>query len=520
MTALPPPADDHAPPAAAPSPPASMLEKPWLLAGVVIGLGTLARLPQLAHSLNGSHSFRQSQTALVARNYAERGIDLLHTPLTVFGKNSDVPMEFPLVQAVAALFVRLGLDADMAMRLVGLIAFQASALMLFALLRRWHGPRIAVIAVVVLEFAPFTMLWAAASLIEFAAVALALAMVLSLDRWFTGGRWWWLAVGVTGAWLAFLVKPTTTPPYALLLAGSGVAVLIQQGWRRSWGRVVLGGAAAILPGLALAAAWTSYADRIKSANPMTVFLTSSALENWNFGTVAQRSEVANYAVIMDRIADGIAGRYALSLFAGAAAILLGLGLVDRVRRIAWAGAAALGPLLFFNLYLVHSYYLCAVVPAIAALAALGLDGVARVAQRIGVAPGPRRQAAVAAAATALVLASTAVSPLGRKDLQEWRTDTPAPAGAAILTAHTEPGSKVILIGCDWNPQLPFLAHRDAVMFAPWLSDGRQYWDIATDAGDYGWLYACHDGDPLPYLPPGATATPSGRPGLWQVNNPR
>ncbi|MFD0742493.1 ArnT family glycosyltransferase [Phytohabitans flavus] len=446
----------------------------------------------------------------MARNYAERGIDLLHTPLTVFGEGSDVPMEFPLVQAVAALLVRLGLSADVAMRLVGLVSFQAAALLLFALALRWHGRRVAVIAVVLLEFSPFTMLWGAASLIEFPTVALALAMVLGLDHWFAGGRWWWLAAGAVSGALAFLVKVTTMPAFMLLLAGSGAAVIFQQGLRQSWRRVLVGGAAAVVPGLALAAVWTVYADHIKAGNPATAFLTSSALRDWNFGTLEQRLDITSYATIMQRITDEIVGPHALTLFAGLAAVALGLTLADRIRGLAWVGAVIVTPLLFFNLYVRHSYYLCAIVPAVAMLAALGLDGVARLAR------DRTHQAIVAGVATLFVLANSAISPLGRNDIKEWRTEPPPPEAASVLAAHTDPGSKIILIGCDWSPVLPYFSHRDAVMFR--RADGREYWEHAGDVTDYGWLYACKDADPRPYLPPGAAATPSGQPSLWRVTH--
>lgn len=220
--------------------------------------------------------------------------------------------------------------------------------------------------------------------------------------------------------------------------------------------------------------------------------------------------ITNYATIMERIADEIAGPHALTLFAGVAAAALGLALVDRIRGLAWAGAAIISPLLFFNLYVMHNYYLCAIVPAIAVLAALGIDGLARLAR------DRPRQAVLAGVAMLFVLASTAISPLGRNDITEWRAGSPPPAAANALAAHTEPGSKVILVGCDWSPVLPYYSHRDAVMFRG--ADGHDYWAHAGDLNEYGWLYACNNADPRPYLPPGATATPSGQAALWLVSH--
>jgi len=79
----------------------------WHLLGALLALGTIIRIPQLQHSLNGFHGFRQTQTAFLIRKYAADGIDLLSSPLPVFGRNSDVPLEFPLFQGLGALLVRM-----------------------------------------------------------------------------------------------------------------------------------------------------------------------------------------------------------------------------------------------------------------------------------------------------------------------------------------------------------------------------------------------------------------------------
>ncbi|WP_173079190.1 hypothetical protein [Phytohabitans rumicis] len=317
--------------------------------------------------------------------------------------------------------------------------------------------------------------------------------------------------GAVSGWLAFLVKVTTTPAFVLLLGVSGLAVIVQRGLRQSWRRVVVGGAVAVVPGLAMVAAWTRYADHVKAGNPLTVFLVSSELGDWNFGTVGQRLDITSYATIWARITDEIAGPYALTLFAGLAFAALGPALVDRVRGLGWAGAMVVAPFLFFNLYVHHSYYLCAIVPAVVMLAALGIDGL------VGLARDRSRRVVLAGAVLLFVLVNSAISPLGRNDIKEWHEDARAPGAVHVISTYTEPGAKLILIGCDWDPVLPYLTHRDAVMFRG--KDGRAYWDQAGDATEYGWLYACKDdADPKPYLPPGATATPSGQKALWRVSH--
>lgn len=179
----------------------------WLIVA-----GTLIRIPQLWHGLNEQHSFRQTQTAYVALEFARHGINPLRTPLPVFGPHADVPMDFPLVQALAAVLIRLGATADWAVRTVGLVGFQAAAILLAVLVSRWHGRAAMLVVLALFEFSPFGLAWGAAALIEFPAVALALGMVVGLDSWFRTGSHVGLLTGVGSGWLAFLVKATTPPP--------------------------------------------------------------------------------------------------------------------------------------------------------------------------------------------------------------------------------------------------------------------------------------------------------------------
>lgn len=151
-----------------------------LLVIAIIFLGTMVRVPQLGHLLYESHSFRQTQTAMVVRQYSRNGIDLFSTPLPVFGAGADVPFELPLFQAGAALLSHTGLSVEASTRLLGLMFFQISALLLWVLVRRWHSVRAAHVALALMQFLPFALAWGAAALIEFMAVAAGLAMVVAL----------------------------------------------------------------------------------------------------------------------------------------------------------------------------------------------------------------------------------------------------------------------------------------------------------------------------------------------------
>ena len=85
--------------------------------------------------------------------------------------------------------------------------------------------------------------------------------------------------------------------------------------------------------------------------------------DWNFGTLAQRSASQNWTTIFDRIEQLLVGRSLL-------VVLIVVALWWGRRQRFWLGivlVVVLAPLTFFNLYVVHDYYLAAISPALAAM---------------------------------------------------------------------------------------------------------------------------------------------------------
>ena len=470
----------------------------WL-AGLIVA-GTLIRIPQLWHGLNEMHAFRQTQTTYVALEYARHGINLLHTPLPIFGPNSDVPMELPLVQALGALLIRLGIGPDSAMRIVGLAGFQAAAILLSVLVLRWHGRLAAIVVLALFEFSPFGLAWGAAALIDFPAVALSLGMVVGLDSWFRTGSRVGLLLGAVSGWLAFLVKATTPPGWCVLVAISAAVAYLTA---RSWSRIVTGFLAGPVLGGAAGLGWARYADAVKNRNPVTQFLTSSSLSDWNFGTLDQRLDPGAYVPVFLRVGAEIAGPLWLGLVFAAFGIVLAPTTVERVRRAGWLGTAIAAPLLFFNLYHVHNYYLIAIFPAI--VAAVGI-GIVAVAQRIRA-----NTALLAIAGTALIIVGSAV----RQDMSQWLTSPPPDPGGERIRAATRPDDLIVTVGCDWDPTTLYFADRHGLMLRDNKIDVWKYQNI----NDYHYLFTCDQALSVAnYVPVGHTLVPTSEPGLWRIVN--
>ncbi len=480
----------------------------WLAAALVVG--TLVRAPQLFYPATGPYAFRLAQTAMGVREFARNGVDLLASPLPVFGVADNVPFEFPLFQAIARELMRLGPDATEASRLAGLVSFQVAAVLWFVLLRRWVGPWVAVGTVVPLQLLPFGLLWGGAPLIDFFSVALGLGMVLALEAWLRGRPWPYLVGGALLAHALFLVKVTTVPASGVLLLTSVALVVGERGWHTSWRRVLT--ALAVGPGLALVPLllWTRHTDDVKAVSTATRFLTSKELTGWTFGTWEQRTSSVIWGDLARRVSEEIAGFALLSL---ALAILLGAVFGNARQRVVLAGlvVGSLAPvLIFFNLYAVHTYYLAAVYPLLCAVPALG---VASLVERLGT----RGLALPAAATMAVLLLTTWVLPLGRSDISFLRHQTPIQPLSAQLQQATPAASEIVLVGCDWNPQYFYEADRTGLMFRD--QTPAQAW-AENDIGDYGYIATCDSAlSPVGFLPVGYGVGPTAAPEVFRIVQP-
>src|ERR1700693_5243997 len=155
-------------------------------AGVIaamLAVGLLVRLPNLNAPLLAISSFRQTETAYPALIYHEQGINLLNAQLPVLGSPWQVPFEFPLFQAMAALVMNLGVGSALALRASGLICFMATAFALWGLVRLLSTRTAAVIALVVFLLSPFNIWWSRSSMIEYMATAFSVAYVWAGMIW-------------------------------------------------------------------------------------------------------------------------------------------------------------------------------------------------------------------------------------------------------------------------------------------------------------------------------------------------
>ena len=421
--------------------------------------------PTLHQALLERHPFRQTQTAFVARIFAAKGIDLLHPVVPVFGTGSQVPYEMPWYEAVASLPIRLGLGEEFSLRFTALVFTIVTAHFLARIVANLMDRPSGALASVIYLFSPFTLLWGRTSLIETFTTAVVLGWIYLLTRkqTYTPGRdWIWLVGASAIGSIAWTSKITTAIPWSFLLIPTTLGFIRTRDWRRL-AQIFIASAVPAFAGFA----WTFHADRIKGANPLTAWLTSGRVFSFTFGTVHQRLDLRNWAAIGARVQDLLLGRYGTQ-----ALIIAGVWWIWKSRGGVVALTLMAVPLsavgIFFNLYVVHDYYLAAIAPALAAFQAIGIVGLCRLRLNQGDGskwtktlsdPDRLPGAWLASVAVITVVLSGATSYW----LLPFQVISRHPAGTEELFNWTAKNDLIIVNGMDWDPHLLFYAHRTGVM---------------------------------------------------------
>ncbi len=328
------------------------------------------RVPSLDLPLIEWHGWRQTWTAYTALIYHERGIDLLHPQLPIFGPPFEVPMEFPIFQALAALAMSAGVAPDLAVRVTCLVTFVAAAVVLWGLARRIAGAVAAFAALLFFLFIPENLLWSRAGMIEYIPIAGAAGFLWAGIAWREDRRWSLYAVAMIAGIVGMLAKPTTPIFWTLPL------VL----WRipaegedlGDWIRARLDPlliALCIVPTL-VALAWTAHADAIKGSQEAAAFMTSSATRPFYYASLDERLDPAIWTRTWSWVSGYVFGAWLIPVLA------LGLVVALRARRpLFWVGlclAAILPFAIFYGGYYKHDYYWVAVTPQVATIFGLGV----------------------------------------------------------------------------------------------------------------------------------------------------
>ncbi len=336
---------------------------------------------------NDFHAFRQTHTAITIQNYFSDGWSLLNYEVPVFGRPWKVPMECPIYQTVVYALMRIlgQTDIDFWCRVVSLILFYLSAAALKKVAELFVTGDAPVYICSVYLLSAFNIYWSRAAMIDFMSVLFALVYVWGLYSWLRDGtlkKYW---MGLLSGCFGYLLKATTMFPYVYLLAFFILTLLIRemmQEKRKGMGvcsyvrhnlkRMLLLAHICIVPVIA-GALWTRHADHVKMQSEYTKWLTSANLSAWNYGTFAQKCDIASWQVILERLSGFFGGSMGLCV------LLAGYMVIHKKRNVSVLVFTFLSTMMtagtLFNLYYVHDYYLMAVSPLVCIFAGTMMAGI-------------------------------------------------------------------------------------------------------------------------------------------------
>jgi hypothetical protein len=430
-------------------------------------------------SLLGIHSFRQTQTAITSYWFIKEGMSFNYqTP--VLGKPWVIPFEVPFYQIFATWVTELfSIDLDRAGRAVSVAFWVACLYPLIGILRWWVADAITRWAVVLMIWcSPTYIYWSDAFMMESTAMLFSLLYIYTLVESIRRNSLEWMAAATLVGVLGGLQKATT-----FLIAGVPAAafVILELYHRREDGpllRKLAGLALAGIVPLAAIELWTKHADALKLLNPLARDTnTSAALTKWNFGTWDQRISTEVWTRIISIETHWGMGRGSiLLLFFALLVISVALWLGRHRLEIAiLALAAAIGSLVFTNLFYIHEYYNYE--GSLYLNLAFGLavvDLVERVPLKFAVrkkrqAEAERKAELAKTAICSGLFFAIALSGLNTYDSQFVPFIARLPTSAQVrqamapVTNAGNPQDVILIYGWDWNPLMPYYSGRKAIM---------------------------------------------------------
>jgi hypothetical protein len=201
---------------------------------LIIILAFCLRLYRINYPLLDWHSWRQTDTASVTREYIKHGVDLLHP---TYQDLSNIPsgkdnsqigyrmVEFPIVNAVIAQVIRVFPDLPLVAtsRVFSILASLGTIIVLYFLTKNLWSENIALLTAISYAVLPYIVYYSRTILPEPYMVFFSTLSIASFYFWLKRERLAWLTTSILSLAIAILLKP-----FALFLGLVFVAILIEE----------------------------------------------------------------------------------------------------------------------------------------------------------------------------------------------------------------------------------------------------------------------------------------------------
>src|SRR5215813_7792909 len=308
------------------------------------------------NTLSDQHGFRQTQTAITSY-YLILGGPFLSYETPVLGRPWSIPFEFPLYQGIVALASTLfKTPLNQTGRLISEIFFYLSLLTFWFLLAELNiRPVYRLVFLSLALVSPQYVFWSRTFMIESTALFFCMGYLLFACRYARNRSLFAVLLGGAFGVIGALVKATTMPGFVVVGVLFYAYTLQDQtgGIRKSLSRNFIAFLVFVCLPMLATLVWAHYTDEIKSRNVIGIFLTSTGLTGWNFGSFSQRFSPNTWKILFDRIIPDLLGGNVILL-------LPLLGICFARHRLFPFLTCILGFLsaflIFTNLHVIHNYY--------------------------------------------------------------------------------------------------------------------------------------------------------------------
>jgi 4-amino-4-deoxy-L-arabinose transferase-like glycosyltransferase len=319
-----------------------------LTLAVILVLAAALRMVQISNPVLGHHSWRQADTAAMARNFVSEEFDFLHPRVDWRGVTTgDVECELPIYPFLCAILYKM-FGIHMAIpRALSILFSLLTLLVLYALVRDVSGERTAAWSAFFFAILPMPAFFGRAVMPESLLLLGMAGGLYGFWVWFQRGPLRALALGTLGLAVACLIKPPS-----LYLGLPVLYLAAQRHGRRCLRRPELWAAAVmILAGMIL---WFGHAHHLKSETGLTFGIWEYGSDKWG------NWDLLRTGSFWSRIFLYRLPKYYLAWFG---APILALGLVARRERPVeavfwfWFGSMAALILVVGKGTYIHDYYL-------------------------------------------------------------------------------------------------------------------------------------------------------------------
>ena len=311
------------------------------------------------------HLYRQSQTVMTALYLPSEGFRFNYsTP--IMGYPWAVPLEFPIYQWFAVLIQKIfGFDLVIAGKLINITGHIINNLLIIQIFRNYKIDRLIIfLGLIFYNVFPFYLIFDTTFLVDSLTLTLCFSAIYFLSRYLKDEK---KVLNIAGFFLFALFTGVSKSTTFISVLSPIVALLLLQhlmehgGFRKLFTYknkpvrdIYLAG---ILFALAFTImyAWVIYSDHIKMQNPLSAEWASANLWTWNFGSLTQRLSLVHWKGYFTNTMI-YHPAFMLLAAAGIGGFVLYANRKEKLLGICFLLLFLAPPLIFFNLFYIHTYY--------------------------------------------------------------------------------------------------------------------------------------------------------------------